>query len=99
MTANHAQWNEDILRNEYFGQPDLVHLGSFVIEQGVQRGRFGIQGEPLVVFLREHSETEIAFVVVRDTVETENAGLVHGFASRRHPTLPAPTLAIQVRSD
>ncbi|MEO2018880.1 MAG: FecR domain-containing protein, partial [Fuerstiella sp.] len=30
MTANHAQWNEDILRNEYFGQPDLVHLGSFV---------------------------------------------------------------------
>lgn len=99
MTAGHAQWNEDIMRKKFPGKPNFVHLGSFVIEQGVQRGRFSIQGETLAAFLREHPESEITLLVVRDTAEIEDAGLVHGFASHRHPTLPVPTLAIQVRSD
>ncbi|MGB1130251.1 MAG: FecR domain-containing protein [Haloferula sp.] len=83
------------------GSPKLVDhevrkLGSFLIEQGVQRGQFGIQGESLAAFLREHAGKPITLIVIRDTRETETNGLVHGFASRRHPTLPAPTLAIRL---
>jgi len=35
-------------------------------------------------------------IVVRDTAETGETGLVHGFASHRHPALPGPTLAIRL---
>ena len=74
-------------------------LGTFTIQQGVQRGDFGIDGETLTGYLRDHAGSEITLIVVRDTVETEDAGLVHGFASRRHPSLPAPTLSISVSKD
>ena len=72
-------------------------LGSFVVPQGVQRGSFGIDGETLAEYLREHAGSTITLIIVRNTVETNNAGLVHGIASHRHPVLPAPTLAIQMR--
>ena len=74
---------------------EVRKLGSFLVEQGVQRGQFGIGGESLAAFLREHAGSEITLIVVRDTGEFETNGLVHGFASRRHPILPAPTLAIR----
>jgi hypothetical protein len=74
-------------------------LGAFTIEQGVQRGDFGIDGETLTGYLRDHASSEITLIVVRDTVEIEDAGLVHGFASRRHPSLPAPTLSISLSKD
>lgn len=73
---------------------DVRKLGSFMIEQGRQRGAFGISGETLLNFLQERAGHTITLIVVRDTVETEDAGLVHGFASRRHPILPAPTLSL-----
>lgn len=71
-------------------------LGSFLIEQGVQSGQFGIEGKDLTEFLRRHAGSTVTLIVVRDTEEIEMNGLVHGFASRRHPTLPAPTLAIRL---
>ena len=74
-------------------------LGSFVIPQGVQRGRFGIEGEILSTYLREHAGSTITLIIVRETVETNSAGLIHGIASHRHPVLPAPTLAIQMREE
>lgn len=100
-------WDEQSLdqknapANPEVGRPGLVadevrKLGSFLIEQGVQRGQFGIEGESLAEFLRENAGSAITLIVVRDTGEFETNGLVHGFASRRHPILPAPTLAIRV---
>ena len=74
---------------------EVRKLGSFLIEQGVQRGQFGIGGESLAAFLRERAGSAITLIVVRDIGEFETNGLVHGFASRRHPILPAPTLAIR----
>lgn len=71
-------------------------LGSFQVSQGVQSGTFGIRGDALVDFLREHAGSSITLIVTRDTPELETNGLVHGFASRRHPTLKAPTLAIRL---
>ena len=84
------------------GDPRLVgsevrKLGSFLIEQGVQRGQFGIQSKSLAAFLRKHAGSEVTLIVVRDTDEFETNGLVHGFASRRHPILPAPTLSIRLK--
>lgn len=71
------------------------NLGSFTIEQGTQSGCLGIKGGALTDFLRQHAGPDVTLIVVRDTNETKSTGLVHGFASRRHPTLPAPTLAIR----
>jgi FecR protein len=70
-------------------------LGKFVVEQGVQSGKFSIQSEALAEFLGERAGNMVTLIVVRDTAETQVTGLVHGFASRRHPTLPPPTLAIR----
>ncbi|MCH7228457.1 hypothetical protein [Haloferula sp. A504] len=76
--------------------PDqLRKLGTFVVPQGVQRGRFGIDGETLAGYLRERAGSTLTLIVVRDTAETGEAGLVHGIASHRHPVLPGPTLAIR----
>jgi len=72
-------------------------LGSFVVPQGVQRGRFGIEGEPLADYLREHADSTITLIIVRDTAETAKPGLVHGIASHRHPVLPPPTISIRIR--
>jgi len=75
-----------------------VHkLGTFVVPQGVQRGRFGIEGEVLADYLREHAGSSVTLIVLRETAEIASTGLVHGIASRRHPSLPAPTLAIRIR--
>ena len=95
MTGDVPDWDESILFGRFPGNPTMVHLGSFVLPQGVQKGHHSIRTDELADFLRQHSGSEITFKVVRDTKETENAGLVHGFASRRHPILPAPTLAIK----
>lgn len=78
---------------------EVRKLGSFVIEQGVQRGDFGIDGESLTAYLRDQAGSAITLIVVRDTAEIEDAGLVHGFASRRHPSLPAPSLSIRLSQE
>ncbi len=99
MVGEVPDWDESILHKVRFpgapGNPDVVHLGSFTIPQGVQKGRFRVRTEALSEFLRKHPSSEISLKVVRDTVELDNGGLVHGFASRRHPVLPPPTLALR----
>ena len=89
-------WDEANLGDTFPGNPKIVHLGSFVLPKGVQKGRFGVRTENLTNFLKSHPSSEISFMVMRETKETEEGGLVHGFASRRHPSLPAPTLAIRL---
>lgn len=74
----------------------VAKLGSFVLPHGVQRGRFGIDGEPLVDFLRQRNGSEVTLIVIRETPEIRTNGLVHGFASRRHPELSGPTLSIRL---
>jgi hypothetical protein len=78
---------------------EVQKLGTFVVPQGIQRGRFGIEADALADYLRERSGSTITLIVVRETSETDSTGLVHGIASHRHPTLPAPTLAIRQRQE
>jgi hypothetical protein len=67
-------------------------LGSFQVRRAVQSGSFGIRGNSLVSLLCEHAVSTITLIVARDTPELET----NGFASRRHPTLKPPTLAIRM---
>ena len=91
-------WNESGIRDRFPGTPESVYLGSFVLAKGVQKGRFGVRTEDLTNFLKTHTHSQVTFMVMRETKETEDGGLVHGFASRRHPTLPAPTLAVRFKA-
>jgi len=78
---------------------DATLLGNFVIEQGIQRGEFGVEGSRLTEFLQSVDGGSATLVIVRDTREVDGGGLVHGFASHRHPTLPAPTLSIHLQDE
>jgi len=109
LATNHP-WDESNLRprnapanirgtGDQLVAGEVTKLGTFIVPQGVQRGRFGIEGDTLAVFLRERSGSTITLILVRETAETAKTGLVHGIASRRHPTLPAPTLAIRLRQE
>jgi len=95
LTGEVPNWDEANLGDKFPGNPETVFLGSFVLPKGVQKGRFGVRTKNLTNFLKSHPSSEISFMVMRETKETEEGGLVHGFASRRHPSLPAPTLAIR----
>lgn len=77
--------------------PGGVELGRFLVPRGIQTGSFGIRGENLTRFLNEDTNRLATLVVVRATIETRNGGLVHAFASSRHPDLPAPTLHLKLR--
>lgn len=110
LLSHDVAWGEDSLENKNapanviakgagLVSTEVHKLGSFVVEQGVQRGDFGIDGELLTAYLREHGGSVITLIVVRDTTETEDGGLVHGFASRRHPSLPAPSLSIHLSQE
>ena len=96
LSGEVADWDEANLGDKFPGNPERVYLGSFVLPKGVQKGRFGIKTKKLTTFLNSHTNSQITLMVMRETKETEEGGLVHGFASRRHPTLPAPTLAVRL---
>jgi anti-sigma factor RsiW len=69
-------------------------LGTFVIPQGTQSGAYSVSGERLASFLRGDTNRAATFVIARDTIGTGGMDLVHGVVSRRHPTLPPPTLRL-----
>lgn len=76
---------------------DLVReLGSFTVPRGIQTGSFGIDGEALRDFLNADGNRRATLLIVRETPETRGGGLVHAFASSRHPTLAPPTLELKV---
>lgn len=72
-------------------------LGEFTVPRGIQSGSFGIRGEELADFLSKDENRLASLVVVRRTVESRGGGLVHAFASSRHPSLPAPRLSVRIR--
>jgi hypothetical protein len=71
-----------------------VRLGSFVIPQGEQTGVRTVGGPAVADFLRTDTNKLATFILVRDTAGSGASELVHGFASRRHPTLTPPTLRL-----
>jgi hypothetical protein len=74
-----------------------VRVAEFVVPQGQQTGRVAAGGPGLAEFLRAGRDGLVTLVVVRETPGIAASDLVHGFASRRHPTLAPPTLRLTVR--
>ncbi len=72
-------------------------LGEFSVPRGIQTGNFGIRGKTLAEFLNQDSNQFATLVITRRTAENRGGGLVHAFASKRHPFLPAPTLRVKVK--
>ena len=71
-----------------------VFLGRFVVPQGQASGVFGVRGQPLRDLIEADTNGLLTLVVVRETASVRVGGLVHGFASHRHPELPPPTLRV-----
>ena len=70
-------------------------LATFTIRKGSPNGVVEMQSDKLTDFIASHSDNLLTFVLIRLTGENDKQGLVHAFASKEHPTSPAPTLWIQ----
>jgi hypothetical protein len=100
------QWSEEGLtwdnapaiayENATDAKPEVVRLAAFTVPQGQQTGTIGVSSQALVDFLNADTNRLVTLVVVRHTAGEGESDLVHGFASRRHASLPAPTLRIVV---
>lgn len=73
-----------------------TRLGTFMIPQGVRHGTRTVSGPALVKFLNDDTNNMATFIVVRRTFESKGASLVHGFASKDHPTADPPSLRLKV---
>ncbi len=80
--------------------PDAVdaakttRVGSFMLPQGVVEGTFTVEGEPLVALLNADTNGLVTFVVVRETPELREGGLVHGIAGNEYAGGSPPTLRL-----
>lgn len=88
----------NVLANGWELKADKIQLlGGFKVPRGIQFGTFGFKSTELAGFLNDDTNRRATLIVVRKTIEHQNGGLVHSFASARHPTLPAPQLALKLR--
>lgn len=104
--GSHDRWQEHELTwenapaNDLLLKPEdnlrLTRLGSFTLPQGDQTSTVSIEGPPLREFLNVDANQLITLIVVRETQGVGLSDLVHGFAGRRHPTLPPPTLRLKL---
>ena len=72
-------------------------VGTFVVPQSSPQGRFEVSGAGLVKFLQTDTNDRVTFVLIPETVGEEGESYVHGFASKRHPYLAAPTLRLRIK--
>ncbi|MFG0254650.1 MAG: FecR domain-containing protein [Rhodopirellula sp. JB053] len=78
-------------------QSDVQLIGRFVVPQSDPAGRFEVSGETLADFLSEDTNGVVTLIIIPETVGEPGESYVHGFASKRHPFLPAPTLRLRVQ--
>ncbi len=93
-----ANWKIDCLWDDAPGPEDGVRLGSFESPRSQQRGSFGIENDALLDFLRDHQDSPVTLILVRETTqkEGEGAGLTHLFAGDTHPEAVGPMLEFTV---
>lgn len=70
-------------------------LAEFTLPRGASGAPFAVGSKALNEFLKSDTNGLATFVLVRETGETEAAGLVHAFASKEHPTARPPTLRVR----
>lgn len=93
------QWRSDPTWEEAPDTDDGVLLGRFDIPRSQQTGSFGIENEALLNFLQADPDKRVTFVVIRETglIDGEGKGLVHAFASDRHPEASGPLLEFSMK--
>jgi len=100
---NATGWSEESLLWENAGplveeslsESTARRLATFEIRKGSPNGLIETRSDALTEFLRSHPGDLVSLLIVRETGESDKQGLVHAFASKEHPTSPAPTLWIQ----
>lgn len=93
------EWSESALTWEdggaFVSEPlDLIQfqkLADFTIRKGSPNELIEVWSDALRDFLKQHDDL-VTLLLVRETGELDKQGLVHAFASKEHPTDPAPTL-------
>lgn len=76
-----------------------IRLAEFEIRKGSPNGLVEASSDALVDFLRSRPGEVVSLLIVRESGESDPQGLVHAFASKEHPTAPAPTLWLQISGD
>jgi hypothetical protein len=77
----------------------FIRLASFRIPKGASHSKVEVQSDGLTDFLLSSGKEKITLMLVRETGELDKQGLVHAFASKEHPTSPAPTLWFRKHTD
>jgi hypothetical protein len=77
----------------------FIRLASFRIPKGASHSKVEVQSGGLTDFLLSSGKEKITLMLVRETGELDKQGLVHAFASKEHPTSPAPTLWFRKHTD
>lgn len=73
-------------------------IAEFEIGKGASHGIVEASSPDLLDYVRSHAGGLATLLIVRETGEFDNQGLVHAFASKEHPTSPAPTLWLEIDS-
>lgn len=71
-------------------------LGAFDLPRGRSPGQVDLSSPALAELVRRDGNGLITFLVVRETDEFDEQGLVHAFAAREHPRSRPPTLWIRL---
>ncbi len=98
-----SSWSENSLiwedGNSFVAEPlppgFATRLAGFEIRKGSSNSFLESSSEEMVHFLQSYPGNLLTLMLVRETGEADKQGLVHAFASKEHPTAPAPTLWIQ----
>ena len=72
-----------------------TRLAEFEVRKGSPNRLVEVSADAFVDFLRTHPGEIVSLMIVRETGESDQQGLVHAFASKEHPTATAPTLWLQ----
>jgi hypothetical protein len=72
-----------------------TRLAEFEIRKGSPNRLVEVSADAFVDFLRTHPGEIVSLMILRETGESDQQGLVHAFASKEHPTAAAPTLWLQ----
>lgn len=95
-SENSLLWkNAGPLVDDTLSEDVARRLATFEIRKGAPNEFVETRSDALTDFLRSRPGRHVHLLLVRETGEADKQGLVHAFASKEHPTSPAPTLWIQ----
>jgi len=84
-----------LLTGETPDQAKFIRLAGFTILKGSANTLLEIESDEFSRFLLSSEDRFVTLLLVRESTEFDKQGLVHSFASKEHPSAPAPTLWFQ----